>query len=402
MSISFANPPRLMPAPTTAIRVLHVYKTYYPDTTGGVEMVLQQLMRALGSMGVENRLLVLSPDASPARIEHTEATVIRSRTSFALASNPMSLSVLGEFRRQLGWADVVHYQFPWPFGDLLHLLHGKRKPSVVSYQSDIVRQKNLMRLYRPLMQQFLSRVDRVCATSPSYRDTSPVLSQLGQPVDIIPNGLDPDVCPPASAEVLDRWRSRIGEGFILFVGVLRYYKGLHTLIEAAAGLNAQVVIAGSGPEAADLQALTKKLGATRVHFLGHVSDEDKSALLQLCGFFVFPSHLRSEAFGMSLVEAAMYSKPMISCEIGTGTSYVNLHGVTGLTVPPENPVELKAAIQQLLDDPRLVQTMGLAARKRYEENFTGQRMAASYLKLYQQLLEARRSSNATGISLSAV
>ena len=64
MSISFANPPRLMPAPTTAIRVLHVYKTYYPDTTGGVEMVLQQLMRALGSMGVENRLLVLSPDAT--------------------------------------------------------------------------------------------------------------------------------------------------------------------------------------------------------------------------------------------------------------------------------------------------------------------------------------------------
>ena len=375
-----------MSALPPAIRVLHVYKTYYPDTTGGVEMVLQQLVRSLASMGVESRLLVLSPDPHPAQISFPGVVVIRCQTSFALASNPMSLSALGEFRRQLAWADVVHYQFPWPFGDLLHLLCGGRKPSVVSYQSDIVRQKNLMRVYRPLMQRFLERVDRVCATSPNYRDTSPVLSRLQKPVDVIPNGLDADMCPPAPDGVLQRWRARLGEGFVLFVGVLRYYKGLHTLIEASVGLDAPVVIAGSGPEAASLQALARKLGASRVLFLGHVSDEDKSALLQLCGCFVFPSHLRSEAFGMSLVEAAMYAKPMVSCEIGTGTSYVNLNGVTGLTVPPENSDAMRLALQQVLHHPEQAMDMGRAARQRYEENFTGQRMAQSYLQVYRQLL----------------
>ncbi|MBY0411672.1 MAG: glycosyltransferase, partial [Burkholderiaceae bacterium] len=367
------------------MRVLHIYKTYYPDTTGGVEKVLQQLVRSLATMGVESRLLVLSSDPHPAQIIFPEVTVIRCQTSLAIASNPMSVAALGEFRRQLAWADVVHYQFPWPFGDLLQVLCGGSKPSVVSYQSDIVRQKNLMRLYRPLMQRFLARSDRVCATSPSYRDTSPVLSRLQKPVDIIPNGLDAEMCPPAAPDMLQRWRAQLGEGFLLFVGVLRYYKGLHTLVEAAVGLNASVVIAGAGPEAASLQALAQQRGAKRVHFVGHITDEDKSALLQLCAGFVFPSHLRSEAFGMSLVEASMYSRPMISCEIGTGTSYVNLHGVTGLTVPPEDPVALRMAMQQLLNNPEQSQAMGRAARLRYEENFTGQRMAQSYLQVYRQL-----------------
>ena len=320
-----------MSLPPKNIRVLHVYKTYYPDTTGGVEMVLYQLMCALKPMGVESRLLVLSPVASPVPIERPEAQVIRCQTTLEIASNPMSLPALGEFKRQLDWADIVHYQFPWPFGDLLHLLYGRRKLSVVSYQSDVVRQKTLMRLYRPLMRRFLASVDRVCATSPNYRETSAVLSQLRKRVEIIPNGLDTEIFPPSTTEALDQWRSRLGQGFFLFVGVLRYYKGLHTLVEAAVGVDIPVVIAGSGPEQEALEAQARKQGASRVYFLGHVSEEDKSALLQLAGVFVFPSHLRSEAFGMSLVEASMYSKPMISCEIGTGTSYVNLHGVTGLT-----------------------------------------------------------------------
>lgn len=381
-----------MPLPPKNIRVLHVYKTYYPDTTGGVEMVLCQLMRALKPMGVENRLLVLSPMANPVCVEHPEAQVIRCRTSFEMASNPMSLSALGEFRRQLDWADIVHYQFPWPFGDLLHWLHGGRKPSVVSYQSDIVRQKNLMRLYRPLMRRFLASVDRICATSPNYRATSAILSQLGKRVDVIPNGMDAAMCPSATSEVLEQWKSRLGQGFFLFVGVLRYYKGLHTLVEASVGIDVPVVIAGSGPERDVLEAQARKQGASRIHFLGHVSEQDKSALLQLAGAFVFPSHLRSEAFGMSLVEASMHSKPMISCEIGTGTSYVNLDQVTGLTVPPENPAALRAAMQQLLNDPVKARLMGLAARQRYEEHFTGQCMAASYLRMYQELLVHEHSS----------
>src|SRR5690606_17794728 len=117
---------------------------------------------------------------------------------------------------------------------------------------------------------------------------------------------------------------------------LRYYKGLHFLIEAASKTAATIVIAGSGPEEIQLKSLAADKGLTNVHFLGRISDDDKSALLQACRGFVFPSHLPSESFGISLLEAAMAGKPMISCEIGTGTSYVNIHQQTGWVIEPAN------------------------------------------------------------------
>lgn len=370
------------------MRVLHVYKSYYPDTLGGIEQVIAQLGRGLAALGDESRIYTLSPKPEPAVIRRPEGEVHRSKVTVEIASNTVSLQALMAFRRQLQWADVVHYQFPWPFGDLLHLLWARGTPSVVSYQSDIVRQKWLLRAYTPLMKQFLDSVGLVVATSPQYLGSSPVLRALQTPVKVIPNGIDEGTYPQPSDEAVARWRERVGEGFFLFVGVLRYYKGLHTLVEAARGLPGKVLIAGSGPEQPALQAQVS--GVPNVQLLGQISDEDKMCLLRLARAFVFPSHLRSEAFGMSLAEAAMASRPMISCDIGTGTSYINDNGITGWTVPPEDPRALRAAMQQLLDAPEQAAAMGRAARERFESLFTASHMARSYQAAYRELLAARR------------
>src|SRR5690606_23534758 len=100
------------------------------------------------------------------------------------------------------------------------------------------------------------------------------------------------------------------------------------------------------------------LGVHNIHFLGQLSEEDKTVLLMLCYAFVFPSHLRSEAFGLSLLEAAMFGKPMISCEIGTGTSYINYMNNTGYVVPPADSLALANAMQFFLDHPEQVAVMG--------------------------------------------
>jgi rhamnosyl/mannosyltransferase len=376
-----------MPRP---MRVLHVYKSYYPDTLGGIEQVIAQLGRGLAALGDESRIYTLSPNPDPVVIRRPEGEVHRSRVTAEIASNTVSLQALAEFRKQLAWADVVHYQFPWPFGDLLHLLWARRKPSVVSYQSDIVRQKLLLRAYAPLMNRFLDSVDLVVATSPQYLDSSPVLGRLRTPVKVIPNGIDESTYPQPSEAALARWRERVGEGFFLFVGVLRYYKGLQTLLEAARGFPGRVVIAGAGPEAAALEASVKGGRAPNVQLLGQVSDEDKMCLLKLCRAFVFPSHLRSEAFGMSLVEAAMASRPMVSCDIGTGTSFINQDGVTGWTVAPADAAGLRGAMQKLADSPEQAVTMGRAARERFESLFTAGHMARAYQAAYRELLAARR------------
>jgi rhamnosyl/mannosyltransferase len=169
--------------------------------------------------------------------------------------------------------------------------------------------------------------------------------------------------------------------------VLRYYKGLHILLDACVNSRRRVVIVGAGPVEEDLKQQAARLGLSNVQFLGAVSDEDKVALLKLSRAVVFPSHLRAEAFGVTLLEGAMYGKPLISSEIGTGSSYVNIDGVTGIVVPPHDPEALRAAMQRLEETPALAASMGRNARLRFDELFTAQRMAESYVALYRDVLE---------------
>ena len=168
--------------------------------------------------------------------------------------------------------------------------------------------------------------------------------------------------------------------------MLRYYKGLHVLLEAAANIKGKVVIAGSGPEESSLRSIVKRWKLNNVIFTGRVTDSEKVALLKSCKALVLPSHLRSEAYGMVLVEASMFSKPMITCEIGTGTSFVNKDNETGFVVAPENPIELAKAANKLLSDESLAKQFGHSARVRYEDIFSGEVMGKSYNDLYKDVL----------------
>jgi glycosyltransferase involved in cell wall biosynthesis len=372
------------------MRVLHVYKTYYPDSVGGIEQVLKQLTTATTQMGVSNRIFTLSRQAKAAPLLHDGAvTVVRAPIHLDVASTPMSAQALSLFRKEVARADLIHYQYPWPFADLLHLAAGRHKPAILTYQSDVVRQRFLMPVYRPLMRRFFSTMRAIVPTSPNYLTTSEPLQEYRDKITIIPLGLDEASYPEPSAERIDYWRNEAGENFFLFVGVLRYYKGLHILLDACANSNSRVVIVGAGPVEADLKQQAARLGLTNVQFLGAVVDEDKVALLKLCRAVVFPSHLRSEAFGMTLVEGAMYGKPLISSEIGTGSSYVNIDGVTGLVVPPDDPAALRAAMARLDRDSSLAAQMGRRARERFEELFTADKMAQSYAALYRRVLDRK-------------
>jgi rhamnosyl/mannosyltransferase len=150
------------------------------------------------------------------------------------------------------------------------------------------------------------------------------------------------------------------------------------------------VIVGAGPIEAELRAHAAQIGSTNIHFLGALSDSDKVALLELSYAVLFPSHLRSEAFGISLLEGAMFGKPMVSSEIGTGTSYINVHGETGLVVPPDDPNLLREALRTLYENPELAYEMGRRAYFRYRTYFTADQMADRYIDLYNELLSQPR------------
>jgi len=204
-------------------------------------------------------------------------------------------------------------------------------------------------------------------------------------VSVIPIGLDKAAYPQPSAAKLKYWREILGPKFFLFVGVIRYYKGLHILMEAAQGTDYPIAIVGAGPIEDELKSQVAQMGLRNIHFLGQLSDEDKVALLTLCYGVLFPSHLRSEAFGISLLEGAMYGKPMISSEIGTGTTFINIGNETGLVVPPVDPLAMRQAMRYLWEHPKQAADMGRRAEERYWKHFTADQMVGQYVKLYREL-----------------
>jgi len=369
--------------------VLHTYRVYYPDAPGGLQEAIRQISYSTQKYGCQNHIFTLSEQPQPKVIDRPEARVIREKSWLNPAScNIGGYASLRTFQQAAEDVDVLHYHFPWPFSDVLHALAKPSMPAVMTYHSDIIRQRLLGKLYQPLMHKMLNSMQAIVATSPAYVDSSPILSQpeIRQKVSVIPLGIDESTYTKESdGGIFNRSGINTDEPYFLFLGVLRYYKGLHLLIQAAAKTKAQIVIAGSGPEYAKLQAQVKVSNLTNVIFTGQVTEQEKVALLKQCYALVLPSHLRSEAFGMVLVEAAMFGKPMISCEIGTGTSYVNQDGETGLVVSHDDATALAHAMGELLRDESLVQQMGQAARKRYETNFSGDVMGKAYQSIYNEL-----------------
>ena len=368
------------------MRVLHFYRTSFPDTMGGIEQVIYQIARGVTKLGLNVDILSLTPDKDTRTIEIDGYSAHRAKLDFEVSSTGFSASAFLRFSQLAKQADVIHYHFPWPFMDVVHFATRVKKPTIVTYHSDIIRQEQLLRLYRPLKHLFLGSMDRIVATSPNYFSTSEVLGRYSNKVSVIPIGLDKTSYPQPTLERMEYWRARVGTKFFLFVGMLRYYKGLHILLEAAQTTNYPIVIVGAGVIEQELKNQVLQLGLSNIHFLGYQTDEDKVALLMLSYAVVFPSYLRSEAFGISLLEGAMYGKPMISSEIGTGTTYINIKDETGLVVPPSDPIALRKAMTYLWEHPGEAAEMGRRAEKRYWQYFTAEQMVESYASLYADLV----------------
>jgi rhamnosyl/mannosyltransferase len=375
------------------LKALHVYRTYFPDPPGGMQEAIRQLCLATKAVGVTNTIFTLSPKPNPVEIVRPEGLVVRSRSWAAPASCDLGgVDAMVRFKAISCQSDVVHFLFPWPYADLIHAFAGGKTPAVLTYVSDVVRQRWLGKAYAPLMWRTLHSMRAIVANCPAYARTSPILSapSIRDKVRVIPLGIVEESYPKQGDEtILARLGLGNDEPYFLFIGVLRYYKGLHTLIQAAKDVKARIVIAGSGPEGEKLRALVEQTGAKNILFAGQISDAEKVALLKSCRALVLPSHLRSEAYGMVLVEASIFGKPLISCEIGTGTSFVNLHEESGIVVPPEDLGALAAAMNTLLVEASVAAFFGKGARARYERLFSGPALGRAYAELFCEVAEAQ-------------
>jgi len=365
------------------MKILHVYKVYYPENNTGVPQVIRALCNGMSEFDIQSHVLTTVTDRCDEVIEFENHLIHPVPSTFSLFSTNFSRKMFSKYRALSNNCDIIHFHYPWPFADIVQTAARVKTPYVITYHSDIVGQKFTRHLYAPLMHKFLSGAEYIVATSDNYAESSPILKKYKDKTITIPIGID-DAKTPES-ELISKWRDRLGEGFYLFIGAPRYYKGIEYLLAAAERSRLPVVFAGKGMAGISSQNPIPE----NVTILDSIDEHDKSAILALCNALVLPSHLRSEAFGVVLLEAARAGKPLISCEIGSGTSYVNINQITGLVVPPMDAYALANAMLSLDENPLMRHQFGEQARKRYLSKFTATKMCLSYLSLYAKLASTK-------------
>ena len=352
------------------LRILQVNK-FYPPHIGGIETVIQQVSQGLKDRA-EVSVLVCQPKGRGVREVCDGVPVTRCSSWRTVASCPVSFSFFREFRRMAKEADVIECHLPFPLADLACLLSRTKKRVVIAWHSDVVKQKKLLALYKPILRAFLRRADAIIVATQGHIDGSAFLPPFRDKCVVIPYGIPTAeyLQAPAAPILTEKLRGKPLRK-LLFVGRLVYYKGVDVLLRAFARTEGcALFLAGEGMLEPQLRQEAQTLGvADRVFFLGRLTDAQLRAAFRDCDFFVLPSVANSEAFGIVQLEAMVYGKPVINTALPTGVPLVSIHGETGLTVPPGDETALADAIRTLAEDDALREAYGAAAQRRVLEHF---------------------------------
>jgi len=379
------------------LRVLHVGK-FFPPHVGGMESHLRTLCTELKNV-VDLGVIVANDSSRTQRSVVDGINLTRLGTPLNIYSTPICPRMVREIRKAR--ADLVHVHLPNPWAVMAYLLSGHCGTLVVTWHSDVVRQRNLGWAFEVLQRKFLRRCNTIIATSDNYIESSPVLSRSRDRCRTVPFGISMQDFWCHDFDTVKQIRKRFGSRIVLSAGRLVYYKGLEYLIRAMNSVDGNLLIVGDGPmrQKLEAEAAADPIIRSRVTFLGHV--EAVTPYYHACEIFALPSIARSEAFGIVQLEAMACGKPVVNTRLQSGVPFVSLDGVTGLTVAPGDPTALASALNKLLDDAELRQRYGNAALQRVSAEFTVTAMVKRTLDVYRQVAnDLRRQSKAASDAMA--
>ncbi|MGZ9710857.1 glycosyltransferase [Glaciimonas sp. GNP009] len=366
-------------------KIVHFGK-YYPPDMGGIESVTQTLAEGAFAAGYEVKVVCFDKTKVGNQI-NSSVQVKRYPIKKMFSSQPLSWAYFIGAVREGRRADIVHLHAPNLLAALASLFIGHRPKLVVHWHSDVVSKGLLGRLVRPMERWMLWRATCILATSQHYADGSKLLKSFVKKVRIVPLGVStPEFkvetmpLPPRLAQFAG------GRRLVLSVGRLTPYKGFSVLVDAAKYFaeDVAIVVAGDGEL---LESLTKQINLNhlghKILLAGRVTDEELAALYQNADVFCLPSIERSEAFGVVLLEAMVYSLPIVATNIqGSGVPWVNEHQVSGVNVMPGDAKGLAAACSDILYKPALRAKYACGAKARFDGNFTAEKFCANTLAVY--------------------
>ena len=364
----------------------------YDGDVGGIERHVRALLRGL-PRDVQAINLVANDTAVTDTVERGGRLTVRVGNYGSLASvalSPAMPAIARRLHRQHQF-DLVHLHFPDPLGQLTAMALPRTVGRIITWHSDIVRQKWTLAAYSPFMRSFVRNVDAVIGATPQHFTTSRQMPSAtpNQIREVIPYGFDPEVMAPSEASRSKREEllSQRKRPLIFSMGRHVYYKGFDVLIRAIPHTDCDLIIGGRGPLTDDLRKLARDLGLEhRVQFAGFIPDHLLVGYFEACDLFCMPSVERAEQFGLVQLEAMYCGKPVIATRLGTGVEFVTVDGETGLLVPPNDPAALAAAVRTLLADEALRKRMGAAGRRRVEDVFSVDQMVRKTLDVYRRVL----------------
>ena len=377
------------------MRILQLGK-FYP-IRGGVEKVMWDLTRGLDAAGVSCDMLCASTDLSETDVKDIAfadgdgqfrfpggGRVIRVKACKKVAATMISPSMVRYLRRHKAEYDIIHVHHPDPMAALALRRSRFKGKVVLHWHSDILSQKALLRLYRPLQSWLIRRADVIVGTTPVYLAESPWLQAVQDKCKAVPIGIEPVVFDAESAAVM---RKRFpGKKILLSVGRLVPYKGISYLVDAMKHLpeDYHLVIGGSGPLKEDLRRQIENGGlGGKVSLIGYVPDDDLPSWYGACDIFVLPSVMKTEAFGIVQIEAMSCGRPVVTTKIpASGVSWVNKDGVSGINVEPKDPEALAKAILAVSKD---WDRLSEGARALFIERYTIDNMINQIKAIYEAL-----------------
>jgi glycosyltransferase involved in cell wall biosynthesis len=365
-----------------------VNKAYFP-TVGGVEKVVQILAEGLREKRIKIFVLACRPDFGPAYVDRINRVPVLYAGSFGtFLSLPISLSFFWYLYKFGLRYSVVHWHEPFPLGSI-GMFAVKKNKRIVTFHSDIVRQKFFRDIFIKLQIFLFNRSAKVISTSPSLINYSKVLRSIKHPVMSIPIGIKLAERPPKQEDLIKwKYENQPLKPYCLFVGRLVYYKGIKNLIEAMLATKARLVILGQGPLEGDIREFikTKDFESKIILITESVNDEELKAWFYNCEFVILPSIEPSEAFGIVQVEAMAVGKAVINTNLPTGVPFVSINKKTGFTVEVNNIIQLTRAINKLWNNKKITKEYGKSAAIRAKKEFDSDVMVSRYIEAYTQML----------------
>lgn len=365
-------------------KITHVTRYAYPHV-GGIEAVISQINESLPDDEFEEEVLCCA---------NTEKSSIdngikynRCKFLFEFAANTISPEFIWKLSKVN--TDIIHYHMPFIFAVIAHFVaRPKYRKMYITYHSDIIGYDKIMKPFWLIYKKFLQQADKIHVLSPNIIESSKLLNQFKEKCIVIPQCISIK-CDYDEEKVQEIKNKYFDKKIIFSLGRLVKYKGFIYGIKAMKYVdNAVYLIGGTGPLKEELQHYIQENNLEeKVFLLGYIPNEELNNYYKACDIYLFPSIMQSEAFGIVQLEAMKFAKPVINTNLGTGVNYVSLDGETGLTVEPKNIEELAKAINKLLNDDNLRETMGKCSKLRIDKIFNLDRIRVKYLNLYMEKYE---------------